>query len=174
MCSRCRPHSNLSGLVVACHFKEGPIRAAIHKLKYGRTEELARILAGAVIAVVPKRVTAKPNWVVVPVPMSPLRERVRGYNQAEVLARHIADSLELTTVAGLVKVALTSPQAELKRAQRLINVRGSIGASGSLSGKRVILVDDVATTGATLEECARVLRAAGATRVYAAVVARAD
>ena len=172
-CNNCRRVSKLTALAVACYFDVGPIRTAIHAVKYGGVYELAPILAGAFLAVVPEGVMGKSDWVVVPVPMTPARFKERGYNQAELMARDLADKLDLVILGGLLKIRVTEPQATLPRAQRLINLRGSMEAMGELAGLKVILVDDVATTGATLEECARALREAGVKRVCGVVIARA-
>jgi competence protein ComFC len=172
-CDKCRKESKLTAVAVAAHFDEGPIRLAIHALKYGGAYELAPILAGALKNVVPSEIAGSKGWVIAPVPMAKSRKRLRGYNQAELLAKEISVQLQVPLMDGLLKIRPTSPQAELSRAARLVNLRGSMTAVGSLAGARVILVDDVATTGATLEECARALREAGAKRVCGVVIARA-
>jgi ComF family protein len=107
---------------------------------------------------------------VVPVPLSAERLRARGYNHAAEIARHLRPArLEL----GLCERARdTLPQMELPYDERRRNVRGAFRCTRALAGESVAVVDDVMTTGATLDEVARVLKAAGATRVTNWVVAR--
>ncbi len=110
----------------------------------------------------------------VPVPLHPRRLRSRGYNQAALLAHEIAKLTELRVGEGLlVRTKDTPPQvAATSRAQRRANVEGSFQCVGSTDGLRVILIDDVATTGSTLSACAAELRAAGALSVWGLALAR--
>ena len=113
---------------------------------------------------------------VVPVPLSVGRQRERGYNQSELIARELADlgTLPAPVTNALIRHRDTRPQVELQRAERLTNVRGAFDCPQPdlVAGHRVLLIDDVSTTGATLEACAVPLIAAGATRVMALVVAK--
>lgn len=172
-CSKCRAASNLTALLVACHFEEGPIRSALHKFKYGGAHELGHILAGTLATVVPKNL-APDAWVIVPIPAHRERVRSRGYNPPQLLANDLAKVLGYKVVRGLEKHVATTPQVEASRVERLEKVRYSMRTSSKLPAKRVILVDDVATTGATLEEGARVLREAGVKQVIGLVVARSE
>jgi ComF family protein len=108
---------------------------------------------------------------VIPVPLHSSRRRHRGFNQAEDLARH----LQLPVVAGLARVRATQTQTGLPAAQRHRNMRDAFAATRaapSLTGRVVVLVDDVCTTGATLEACAGVLKANGVREVRALTAAR--
>lgn len=108
----------------------------------------------------------------VPVPLHRARQRERGFNQADDLAR----GLDLPIVQALRRVRRTRPQIELEAAQRQMNVGGAFAMAGSRKGathgRVIVLIDDVTTTGATLEACARVLKAAGAAEVRALTAAR--
>ena len=109
------------------------------------------------------------------VPLSNKRLRKRGYNQAELLAKEIAKALDIPYMPMLKKTRDNPAQSGTKNAkERLSNVVGaySMQSKVSVEGKTVLLVDDIVTTGATLSECARTLRKAGAERVYAATLAR--
>lgn len=111
--------------------------------------------------------------VVAAVPMSPRRERARGYNQAELLGRELAKILDRPFQRSLLSRARsTRTQSELPRDQRAANVRGAFVAR-PCKGTRVLLVDDICTTGETLRSCAAALKKEGAESVYAACVARA-
>jgi ComF family protein len=114
------------------------------------------------------------DGVLVPVPMAPDRLVERGYNQALELARPLAQRLGLPlATAGLARVRATPRQAGLSARARRRNLRGAFVAAPEMVGRRVVLVDDVMTTGATLRECARALRRAGAMEVGVVAVARA-
>jgi ComF family protein len=113
--------------------------------------------------------------VVVPVPLHPARLAERGYNQAALLGAAAAAELGVPLLArGLARTRDTPQQARLDRAARRANVAGAFRARARLRGKRVVLVDDVATTGSTLAACTRALLDAGAASVTALVVARAE
>jgi ComF family protein len=149
---------------------EGPLRAAIQAMKYdGR-----RSLAGRLAALMRERggdVLAGAD-AVVPVPLHRSRRRQRGFNQAADLAR----GLGLPVIAALWRTRATGPQADLPAEARSANVAGAFAATRGARrcrGAVVVLVDDVATTGATLDACAAVLLAAGAAEVRAITAARA-
>ena len=109
------------------------------------------------------------------VPLHPRKLRERGYNQAGLLARRLSAVTRLTFRPGtLRRIASGRPQSTLPRGERLRNVRRSFATdSRAAGGRSILLIDDVCTTGSTLEACARTLLAAGAERVCAVVVARA-
>jgi ComF family protein len=112
---------------------------------------------------------------VVPVPLHPRRLRQRGFNQSLLLAAWVSRSVERPLWPdALQRIRWTESQITLDRAQRRSNVRGAfrVRRPGQVAGRRVLLVDDVYTTGATANECARVLRRAGAEEVYVVTLAR--
>ena len=151
---------------------EGALREALHAFKFSRKRALARPLGDLALeqcaASLPEGIEA-----VIPVPLARERERERGFNQALLLARRIAGRLELPTrPRWLVRVRATRPQSDLSAAERRANVRGAFRASRRVAGRHVVVVDDILTTGATLGECARALREAGAWRVGVVTVAR--
>jgi ComF family protein len=166
-----------AGAGIASHAFAGALRVAIHRLKYKHSRHLARRLAGLLAADFPLLAAAgcpAPD-LIVPVPLHPFRERQRGYNQSQLLAVALggARRLEVSSSA-LTRLRDTPSQTQLSRTARARNVRDAFAADPRLvAGRHVLLIDDVTTTGATLAECARALRVAGATSVYALTVARA-
>lgn len=157
-------------LFYALEFK-GVARTVIHALKYrGRTSiaaDLARLAAPAVVSA-----CVTPPDVVVPVPLHKIRLRERGFNQSELLAVHLAASVGAPVRRALVRTRHTPPQARLPRQQRLTLARGTFrAAEGNAKLGRVLLVDDVATTGATLAAASQELLRAGADEVVCFAVA---
>ena len=151
---------------------EGALREALHAFKFSGKRALARPLgdlaAEHCVATLVEKIEA-----VVPVPLARERERERGFNQAELLARRVARRLGVPArPRWLVRVRATRPQSDLAAAERRANVRGAFRAGPGVAGRHVLVVDDVLTTGATLGECARALRAGGARRVGVLTVAR--
>jgi ComF family protein len=166
VCGRClseAPHYDATVAALAYDF---PADALVHALKF--RGELA--LAGLLGTLLLQEIRQDEIDCVVPVPLSAERLRARGYNHAAEIARHLRPArLEL----GLCERARdTLPQMELPYDERRRNVRGAFRCTRALAGESVAVVDDVMTTGATLDEIARVLKAAGATRVTNWVVAR--
>ena len=151
----------------------GPLRAAIHRLKYGSEPGLAADL-GALVALELARDLASGVTVdaIVPVPLHPSRAAARGYDQAMLLARAVAARADLPLRTALHRIRGGRPQVELDRTARVANIRGAfVAEASSLRGLRVALVDDVATTGATLSDAAAAARSAGARAVRAYVAA---
>jgi len=151
----------------------GPLRAAIHRLKYGSEPGLAADL-GALVALELARDLARGVTVdaIVPVPLHPSRAAARGYDQAMLLGRAVAARADLPLRAALHRIRGGRPQVELDRTARAANIRGAfVAEASSLRGLRVALVDDVATTGATLSDAAAAARSAGARAVRAYVAA---
>lgn len=173
VCQRCRAEPPaLDGSRAACRF-EGVVRAAVHDLKYRSVRGRAGLLAG--LAAEPLRRLPIAVDVLVPVPLASARRRQRGFNQAELIAQGIAEHLGWPVEpALLLRVRETPRQTERTASERRENVQGAFRCPepASVAGRRVAVVDDVMTTGATLGACAEALKAAGAARVYAIVVAR--
>jgi ComF family protein len=153
---------------------EGIIRDCIHALKFGgrlhHVPSLAQILVEAM------EVEARMlEGAIIPVPLHTRRLRQRGFNQAALLARELGDRLNRPVRFDvLVRRQWTEPQTRLNREQRLHNVKNAfeVASPSLVKGGKVLLVDDVYTTGTTLTECARVLKRAGAEEVHAVTVTR--
>jgi len=148
-----------------------PADALIQALKYRSQLALARLFAevmGTAVAHAPR-----PD-ALLPMPLHPDRARSRGFNQATEIARPLARRLNIPLDAtSLARIRDTAPQATLPLEERLRNVKGAFRCADAVAGKRVALLDDVMTTGATLNEAAKALKRAGATEVSLWVVARA-
>ena len=173
---RCRsgghPVKPLAGLRSAASYA-GPLQPALHRLKYKRdlilADTLARELADA------WRRYALPAGTVIAVPLAAERQRERGYNQAALLARGLADLARLPYQAeGLARVRHTPSQVGLTAEARRANVRGAFAARRDrVAGRAYILVDDICTTGATLTACAEALHQAGAKTIWGLTLGRA-
>jgi ComF family protein len=149
----------------------GPLAHAIRRFKYGARPDLARPL-GEMLATGAAPLAAHISTVV-PVPLHPSRLRARGFNQATLLARPVARALGVPLRAqGLRRTRATRAQAGLDAHDRADNVRGAFRAI-SMQGERVLVIDDVRTTGATLAAAAEALRAAGAREVRTLTLGRA-
>jgi ComF family protein len=151
-----------------------PVREAIHALKYTGGKNLDAPLAKHMSRAFAQSGVAVD--IIIPIPIHKKRQRERGYNQSELLARQISTFIYAPMAAkAMTRVRHTSQQAKLSAAERKANVKDAFsGDPAVLKNKRVLLVDDVFTTGATLMEAGRAARAAGAAEVFALTLARAD
>jgi ComF family protein len=167
-CPRCRRRSSSISVSRAIGSYEGTLRSIVHAFKYDGRRTLARRLATQMRGRNHDMLAGVD--VAVPVPLHRSRRRFRGFNQAEELARN----LQVPLMRALKRVRATPSQTDLPAGRRHANVRGafSLARGRSVRGLRVVLVDDVCTTGATLESCARVLMDAGAREVRAITAAR--
>ncbi|MFN8532996.1 MAG: ComF family protein [Dehalococcoidia bacterium] len=144
---------------------DGALAAAIRRMKYHGVSDIGRELGRWFEPLI------EPGALLAPVPLHSRRERNRGFNQAGVLARAAA-ARRATVWQGLIRVRETQSQVGLSGAERRRNLTGAFAARGSAPAE-VILIDDVTTTGSTLDECARTLREAGARSVRGLVMAHA-
>jgi ComF family protein len=151
---------------------EGPLRAAVHQLKYRRVRRMARPLGELLAAEMIAR--PLPFEAVTAIPLHAARLAERGFNQAEAIAAEVARAAQRELIgAGLARTRATEQQAQLDARARAENVRGAFAWVGAAPPPRqVLLVDDVLTTGATMGACAEALRAAGAAEVYGLALAR--
>ena len=145
----------------------GSLREVLHRFKYGGRTSLARPLAHMLIA--PGKHLARLHKIdrIIPVPLHPKRLRQRGFNQASLLARRLGSALKITVdYASLQRSRWTEPQTGLTRRQRATNVKGafSLKSKKKVRGKGILVVDDVLTTGETVNQCVRVLKKDGGAR----------
>jgi ComF family protein len=162
---------------IAAYAYGGPIAEAVTRLKYGRRPDLARPLGDLLWRAVGARADDLRGSIVVPVPLHPTRLAERGYNQSALLASRLARHLGAPcAMRALARTRDTARQTTLDRATRASNVVGAFVARAgeTVRGRSVLLVDDVRTTGATLDACIEALATAGAARVAWAVVAQAE
>ena len=153
-------------------YLRGPLKRAVYQFKYRQKRKLALPLADLMHHYLLEN--PLPAELIVPVPLHVDRLRERGYNQAALLTRELSERSGLPLEEGsLVRIRETAPQVALKADERRKNVRGAFRGQGEkLRDRQVLLIDDVSTTGATLEACAEALREKGARSVWALVLAR--
>ncbi len=169
----------LADIYSACSYENKYVKKLVHGLKYEPfcrelAMPLARIIAGHFSLAAPDFDFG--DFSLAPAPLAKKRLRERGYNQSELIGQTLAKIWNIEIIAGaLTKIRDTKPQVELDQAQRLQNLKDAFAANRDLvENKKILLLDDVATTGATLEGCARALRRAGAAEVIGVCAARAE
>lgn len=174
-CAACRKKSCIYTFLSPFLHDDETVRELIHALKYRGVRDLALILGDMLMEYVRKFGIILPKGVLlIPIPLHSGRQRTRGFNQAELIARRLGENLGLPVEAGVLrKVKKTTPQVELSAEERRKNVINTFAVANAalVKGKTIFLLDDVKTTGATLEEAARVLKDAGAKRIWAVTVA---
>lgn len=193
ICPDCRKSYYLDGLWIAGDYENKILAQAVKKLKYNFIKGITPFLADFICRYLgdnfnPEESGIKANLksthsfnfldreksLIIPVPLHIKRENWRGFNQSALIAEQMAKNLGFKMLSGhLVRFKNNRPQASLKEAERLSNIAGCFKWQGNkLNGENIILVDDVATTGATLNECAKALKAGGAGEVWGLVAAK--
>ena len=171
-CSSCSSFKAIDGIRSPFKF-EGVMRQAIHQFKYANVRALLVPLAELLGDFLAKN--PMPGEVLVPVPLHPKRLKQRGYNQSSLLVGGLGKLANLPVVDDcLIRVRHTPPQAKtLTAAERSLNVESAFSClNQNLREKKVLLIDDVSTSGTTLDACAQALKAAGATSVWGLTLAR--
>jgi len=192
ICQACCVKYSLTGILIAASYEQELVKKAIKTLKYRFVKDIAQELSRLLILFLWEKI--KPvkflkeigiknipdiflnfeDTVIIPVPLHSRRERWRGFNQAKALALPVAEEFSLPiNTTDLRRVRYTSSQAQLSANDRRSNLKDSFIWQGeSLVNKNIILIDDVATTGSTLEECAKILKKHQAGEVWGLVVAK--
>jgi ComF family protein len=170
---------HLSDVYAPCSYDNKFVKKIIHRCKYAPFyKELSLPLAHAIIAHF--RLVDNPpdinNSIITPVPLSKRRLHWRGFNQAEIIAQEISKIQKIPINNVLAKIAETGVQAELPQKQRQSNIKNAFAIINreTVKNKDILLVDDVITTGATINECARVLLNNGARRIIGIAAARTE
>ncbi len=154
---------------------EGPLQELIHRFKYGKKIHLSRPLGLLTATVLDAFRSATPADCIVPVPLHRKRLRARGFNQSQLIGRVLAKRWQIPrSVNNLRRIRWTEPQTGLPAAERVRNIRGAFAVARpeKFKDKSLLLVDDVYTTGSTIDECAKTLRRAGAREIRVITVAR--
>jgi ComF family protein len=172
-CGLCRRGALGFDAAYSFGFYEDTLRELIHLFKYGRVQTLSKPLGRLLALALPRDQAFD---VIVPMPLHWRKRWQRGFNQSELLAHEIGRRSNVRVRNALRRVRFTSAQAGLTNAKRRVNVSGAFRSKkkNSLAGKRVLLVDDVMTTGASAASCARALKLAGARHVTLLTLARVD
>lgn len=180
-CFDCKKKFSLDGLLVSASYKDKIISSAIHLYKYRFIEDFSRVLGNIMLRAIRNSELSLPD-IIIPIPLHEKRLRWRGFNQSELIANYIkeriAPGLPIPVENNLLeRFRHTNPQMEIKnQAQRKKNIKKAFKVPKNklnlIKNRRILLVDDVATTGATIFECAKTLKKLGASEVFAAVIAR--
>ena len=175
VCAQCQEHQFHFDCAVTRYRSRGVVREFIHRFKYDRQFYLRHPLSNWLAeALEDERIQAQPFDAFVPVPLHAARYRERDFNQAEVLAKLLSKRTGKPVWKALKRIRYTTTQTKLDRDERMENLRNAfrVRHAEAVQSRHLILVDDVFTTGSTVEECARVLRSAGAASVRVVTVAR--
>lgn len=181
VCLPCKRNSPLEGLIAASNYADPLISKSIHYFKYRFIKDLHKPLAEIMIKSTSKTELQIPD-IIIPVPLHSRRLRWRGFNQSLLLSQEISKNLLPFSEIPIIEDALfrkryTRPQMGIsRRKERQANISDAfeIRSPESIHGKNILLIDDVSTSGSTIFECARVLKAKGAKEVYAVVVAKQE
>lgn len=178
-CKQCRVTSKMTGIVVAASYEDKLLQQAVHALKYkfvrGMSQPLARVLSKEFKIWLDRCSPDQRNIVLLPVPLFRKRQRQRGFNQAALLAQQLGEQTEVEVRTDiLTRVKSTPAQAKLDPLKRRKNIKGAfrLDKAAGLSGKIVFIIDDVCTTSATLEECAKEASKASPQEIWGLVLAR--
>jgi competence protein ComFC len=174
-CANCEGRVLHFDAAVSAYRSRGEVRNVIHDFKYNRHLHLRRLIGRWLAeALEDPRLAGRRFDCIVPVPLHPARKRERGFNQADLLARELRDASGMEMRALLERTRYTTTQTQFDRQERMQNLKGAfrLRRGYDVQGLRMLLVDDVLTTGSTLSECAWVLKKAGALSVHAVTAAR--
>lgn len=174
VCQSCRKDSYISRFII-CGYWQDPLKSLIYSLKYRKLHVLANKLGG-LLAETYIKFGKTDNVAIVPVPLHRNRLWSRGFNQAQILADIVSQKLDIPVASVLIRTKNTIPQFNLSRTLRKDNIKDAFKIKSNLSkikDKTVVLIDDLTTTGATTEECAKVLKNNGVKEVWALVLAKA-
>ncbi len=172
LCERCRKSSSLKGVFMLGYYDDEVLKKAIWEFKYNFIAELGPVLSKILAEDLITKATFE-NSIFISVPLDKKRLKWRSFNQSDILAEELSKILGAPFMKGALKrVKITKSQMGLKRKERIENVSGAFTVRRVVKDEKVFLIDDVITTGATLEECAKELKKAGAKEVWGVVLAK--
>ncbi len=176
-CSSCRRFKKLNGLYSAVPYNSFMIKKLIHQFKYSYIKELAKPLSNLIIIHLANlnKLSNFNDFVLIPVPLHKKKLKQRGFNQSEEIAKELAKTLRAPILNNvLLKTKQTSDQVDLKKEEREKNIKGAFFCQRPdlIFNRKILLVDDIFTTGSTMEESALTLKQAGAKEVWGTAVAR--
>lgn len=174
-CPSCSQKSSIYVFLSPFLYADPLVKDLVHGLKYGRMQSLAPFLAELLVEYLVRfKIELPGNSLLVSVPLHPSRRRIRGFNQSELIVLYLSDRLKIRTETKILqKIRKTKAQIELSAEDRRSNLKDAFAVSSPalVKNKIILLLDDVRTTGATLEEAARTLKKAGAKRIWAVTLA---
>lgn len=174
-CRSCRPKTNVYGFISPFVYEDKLIRQLIHDFKYRGIKDIGSLLSAWLHEYLLKyKLFMSSDWVLLPIPLHRKRKIARGFNQSEIIAKNLSNKFKLVyNPKILFKNKNTIPQMELGGEERKINLKGvfEVRNPSFIQNRIVLLIDDVKTTGSTLEEAAQTLKSTGAKRVWAITVA---
>jgi len=180
-CPTCQKTHYLNGLYFACSYENPIIKKLIAEFKYEPyIKDYAELLAFFLIshlANLNKTFSDFEEFIIIPVPLFIKKQKIRGYNQAEEIGKKISEILKIQILSNvLIKTKLTISQTELKKEERMENIKNAfkIKNESLIKNKNIILIDDVFTSGGTMDECAKVLKQNGAQKVWGMAIARGN
>ena len=176
ICRKCRQTPPFYDRAIAAAYYEGVLQEAIHQFKFKQKTGLGQPLAQLMLAHLPPDLDLRQYQAILPIPLHKTRQRQRGYNQSSMLAKYLAQHFRIALVVdNLRRIRATTPQWQTKgRKERQENVKNAfrLDHPTTLQNKAVILIDDVMTSGATFNECAKTLKQAGVTSVLVLALSR--
>lgn len=180
-CHDCKSKFQIDGILIACNYKEYSISRLIKLMKYGFAqsiaEDLGRILSSFLNKTKDESLFIKAlfdsdNSLIIPVPLHKKREKWRGFNQSQKISEFLSKQTDIRIKDNLIRIKNTKPQVRLNAEQRKENIKNCFSWQGeNLKNKNILLIDDVVTTGSTLNECSIVLKTNGAGKIWGLVIA---
>lgn len=177
-CYQCQTKNSLAGVISVGKYQNAILRNAVHALKFSGVKKIAEPLGDMLAKSISQTLSnSLPEFTLVPLPLHAIRKRERGFNQAELLTQKIAEKLSLQHRELLIRTRATKPQAKIDHKTenlRKENVAKAFALNPVIehTPEKIIIIDDVATSGATLEEAAKILRLSGVKEIWGAVICR--
>jgi len=173
-CRKCRRKGDiyLDSIIIGARYDIGPVKKLIYECKYQGISEITHLLAEIIIQ--GSSIYPPPDSIITYVPLSRQRQNMRGFNQSALIADSVASHFHLPVISLLKRTRNTLPQAQLNKSKRLENIKNAFTChtDRSVADKIIYIIDDVTTTHMTLNECAKMLKLAGAKKVIGLVVAK--